>query len=660
MFFISCNGKQDTSVVHFDEFISFNETITDSISKNSDYVCAETLKKMVGTKDSMLYYRYAVLLAKAYMFKSRIDSAVFYINAAERYCSLDPASSKDPDLYSEIYNMRGNLAARQGKVDTAVGDFTKALNYRLSGQHPEGLPDISLNLADAYVRTGQFDKGALWYRKALFYNDSLKIPEKECFPAYYGLAQVYMELRDFEQCDYYYDMAAKWQDNMLPYEQCIYLNNRGNSYYFRQDYPRALEMFKAESSLASKYPNMVFEVHLSELNMGETFLLMNETDSASHYLEKCIGFFREIDNKSALYYLDTQLIELALKQNNLPLARKRLAEAVKLNYVEPNMLHIRNRYLQHYFEESGDFKKAYYYQKENQRIDDSIRNERIKMRTAEIDLKYKQDTTVMKQKILIQQKENEVLELNQESYFWMFGCISVLILVIFIYLYHKKQRHLLQMKSHGMITSLRMENIRNRVSPHFIFNILNREMDNYTEAQSADMHRLVKLMRRNLELTEHLCVTLAEELDFVQTYIDLERKSLGDQFVFSIHIDDSIDTMKIVLPSMMIQIPVENAIKHALKNKTGERKLWIDITREEDEICIRVKDNGGGYRVNSVNRGTGTGMKVIFQTVYLLNANNKKNIGVSVNNVEIGAEDTGCEFVVTLPDGYEYNIKKIV
>lgn len=62
--------------------------------------------------------------------------------------------------------------------------------------------------------------------------------------------------------------------------------------------------------------------------------------------------------------MDTQLIELALKQNNLPLARKRMSEAIQPDYVEPNMQHIRNRYLQHYFEEVGDFKQAYYYQME--------------------------------------------------------------------------------------------------------------------------------------------------------------------------------------------------------------------------------------------------------------------------------------------------------
>ena len=53
-------------------------------------------------------------------------------------------------------------------------------------------------------------------------------------------------------------------------------------------------------------------------------------------------------------------------------------------------------------------------------------------------------------------------------------------------------------------------------------------MGNYTDEQAGNMRGLVKLMRRNLELTEQLCVTMAEELDFVNTFINLEREALGD------------------------------------------------------------------------------------------------------------------------------------
>lgn len=643
-----------------DIYMQYYDFIIDSLSENPSYVCARTARQMAVTTDSVAYYHYLVLLAKAYMFKSEMDSARLSMNRAEVFCDGAVPSSLINDLYADIYNMRGNVCARQGLADSSVICFQKAFDYRLQGSNRDVLPDISINLADAFVRTGHYDKGAMWYRKSLSYSDSLKIPEEKRFPAYYGLAQVYMELRDFTSCDYYYELAARHYDKMLPFEKHIYLNNRGNSYYFRADYPKALKIFRRSLVLARSYSDMIFEEHLTEMNLGETFLLMNQVDSAAYYLNLCGDFFRSIENQTALYYLDTQLIELALKQNDLPLARKRMSEAVQPDYVEPNMQHIRNRYLQHYFEEAGDFRQAYYYQMENQRIDDSTRNERIKMRTAEIDLKYSQDTTLMKQKLFIQQKENEVLALNQTLYIWISVCICVLFLVVFIIVYNKKRHYLLQMRTRTMITALRMENIRNRISPHFIFNILNREIGSYTDEQAENMRGLVKLMRRNLELTGQFCVTIAEELDFVNTFINLERKALGDNFILSIFIDEAINPDQEILPSMMIQIPVENALKHALKDKEGMKRLWIDIRRIEIGICIKIRDNGGGYKVNSVNHGTGTGMKVIFQTVQLLNANNKKHLDISIANVQLDEGETGCEFTVILPQGYDYNLKKMV
>lgn len=656
----ACHTRPVRETTPMDAYMHYYASIVDSLSKNPVYVCRETRKRMETVEDSMAFYHYKVLLAKAYMFRSEIDSANECMNRAERFCNATESSHHTDDLYAEIYNMRGNVCARQGLLDSSVVCFRKAFDYRSRGTNKDVLTDISMNLADAYMRTGHYDRSAVWYRKALSYCDSLGLPEEKRFPVYYGLATVYMQLRDFEACDHYYDLAERYYDRMLPFEKHIYLNNRGNSYYFREDYPRALRMFRRSLALSCAYPDMEFEKHLTELNMGETFLLMDRTDSAAHYLNLCSGFFHAIGNQTALYYLDTQLIELALKQNDLPLARRRLAEAIQPDYVEPSMQHIRNRYLQHYFAEAGDFKRAYYYLIENQRIDDSTRNERIKMRTAEIDLKYRQDTTLMKQKIFIQQKENEVLALNQTLYIWMSVCVCILILVVFLYAYNKKQRSLLQMRSQNLITALRMENIRNRVSPHFIFNILNQEMGHYTAEQAENMHRLVKLMRRNLELTEELCVTLAEELDFVQTFIDLERRSLGDDFTLSVRVDPAIDPAREILPSMMIQIPVENAVKHALLGKEGVRKLWIDIGRTGAGTCIRVTDNGGGYKVASPHRGTGTGMKVILQTVQLLNARNKKHIDISITNVSLEGGDTGCMFVVTLPDGYDYSLKKTV
>lgn len=544
-------------------------------------------------------------------------------------------------------------------MDSAIVRFRRAYKYSSGLGLSNNLVDISINLADAYVRRGQFDMGAYWYRKSLLLSDSLMIPEEKRFPSYYGLAQVYMELRDYQQCDYFYDLAGRFYDNMMPFEKHIYLNNRGNSYYFRGDYKQALEYFRKIMRLTASYKDMDFERYLTKVNLGEVFLLMNETDSATYYLEDCYSFFKSINHVSALYYIETQLIELALKKGDVHLASEIISKAVKPEFIEPNMLHIRNKYLQHYFEQSGDYKNAYYYQRNNAFIDDSIRNERIKMRSAEIALKYRQDSTLMKKELFIKEKENEVLQLNQWIYILFLSLLFIVSLSIILTIYRKRRS---DKKIWGMqadISSLRLENVRNRISPHFIFNVLNREVARYTD--DVDKNNLValsKLIRKNLELTGNLSISLCDELDFVKTYVSIQMQTMGEGFSYDISVDEGIECKEILIPSMLIQIPVENALKHALKTKEGKKRLWIKVFKDYKRIYITVTDNGGGFKKVSSNRGTGTGLKVITQSIQLLNLYNKEPITMKISNVKLDEEETGCEISYSIPVGYSYKIVK--
>lgn len=606
-------------------------------------------------KDSMSYYRGIVFKSKAYMLMSRIGDASRMLRQAGSFCT-SPSEEDKSDLYASVCNMEGNILARQAKFDSARVKFLQAYELYMHTGNKLKRFNVMLNLVDAFLREGACDKGALWYHRSLRLADSLGLPKSQCFPVYYGLGQVYMQLHDFERCDFYFDRAGEYYDEMKPYEKGIYLNNRGNSYYYRQDYKTALKYFRRSLAHALAHPEMEYERNLTMINLGEVFLLMNQTDSASYYLSRCRDFFQKEDNNSALYYIDTQLIELALKEGNLSLAKKRLDEAVVPDFVEPNMVHIRNRYLQHYFEESKDYRRAYYYLVENSRIDDSIRSERIKMRTQEIAMKYRRDSILMKKEMLIQQAENKVLHLNQ----WLYGGEIVLLVFMLIagawIAYRSRKRDKEEWMMRNAMTSLRLKNIRNRISPHFIFNVLNREISSLKDRESNHrLYELVKLIRYNLELTESLAVTLAEELDFVKTYIGLEEQVLQPGFEFHIDIDPALDIHRVKIPVMLLQIPVENAVKHALSCKDGIRMLWIEVKKDKDCIKALVRDNGGGFKVKSNSYGTGTGMKVLSQTIQLLNSYNRYPLIMQINNVEIKERgELGCEVKFTIPLDYSY------
>lgn len=632
----------------------------DSIISIDPYkVCASVDSMLSHTTDSNFYYCLLVLKAKSKLFLAEIDSSSLLLHEAEAYCLRNEKEPATRFLCADVYNMWGNIYGRRAVYDSAVWAFREAYRYGSEGGASEALLNICVNLADAYVRRGRFDLSSYWYNYSLSIADSLHFPSVKRFPIYYGLAQVNMELRDFNTCDYYYGLASKFYEEMQPYEKHIYLNNRGNSYYFRQDYEEALKYFRKSLALTTAYPEMEFERNLTMVNLGEVFLLLNQTDSASYYLHRCHRFFSSVGNASALYYIDTQLIELALKEGDMEQAKRLLRKTDNTAHIEPNMIRIRNRYLEHYFEAVGDYRNAYRYQDLNWKMDDSIRNERVKMRAAEIALRYRRDSTLMQQELFIEQKENQVLVLHQ----WLWGIISTILVVSAVaavtVTIHRRKREKEIWGLQTAITSLRLKNIRNRISPHFIFNVLNREVNLHRkEEDSENLLELTKLLRRNLELTDKMAVSLADELDFVRTYVRLESKSLGEEFEFQLQMAEDIRQEQVMVPSMLLQISVENAIKHALRLKEGKRLLRIVIGHDSNDVIITVCDNGGGYRQKSVNHGTGTGMKVITQTIQLLNFYNVRPIVMRISNVPVDEDGTvGCQVHFTIPFNYSYILK---
>lgn len=649
-------GDKEDVYTEMRAFEDFSHINGDSVAIVPRKVRLKAFQKMEEAKDSLVKYNYLAMTLKTYLITSQLDSAQIVIQQIHDFIERQHSSSQMADLESECFNMKGNIFARVGNMDSAEICFRKAYELRMRGTRIEVVPDILMNLADANNRLGKLDIGAAWYRRALLMCDSLHIASTKKPPIYYGLAQVYVTMRDFEQCDYYYNLAGESYDSMLPYEKYIYLNNRGTSYYYREDYQTAIKYFQKVIDLVEGYADMSFELNLGRLNLGDCYLQLNKVDLAVKYINECQLFFEEMGVSTALYYIDTQKIELALLQKDFQEARRLLSESVVPPGIDPDMVHIRNKYLQQFYEETGNYKRAYHYLQRNNQLDDSIRNERVRMRTADLTLRYQQDSTLIAHRVLLQEQKNKVLVLRQTQFVVFAVAVVSILTAVFLYLYSKKKRALLLARNHRTVSTLRLENIRNRLSPHFIFNMLNREMAERNVEEKQELSSLVKLMRRNLELAEQLCVTLAEELDFVKTYINLERRSLGPDFHSELKIEKDVQPEQIRIPSMMIQIPVENAVKHALREKEGERNLWVSVCRRGNGICIKITDNGGGYRPDSRNWGTGTGMKVIMQTIRILNNKNKEAIDVLVHNVSLQSGEMGCEVTFWLPDNYDYRI----
>ena len=631
----------------------------DSLFSNLPYSRSLLRNAMRQAQDSMSYYRLMGLYGKTFFISSDFDSILYYNRPVKEYDKRAAACPRWNDVLSDVYNIEGNVWMQLNQPDSAVAYYEKSYAYRLKGDKAHLLSDICMNLADAHLHRGELAHTASYYRRALFICDSLHLSEHSKFPVYCGLGQTYMDLRDFDLSNHYYELAGQFFDEMTVSEKWVYLNNRGNHYYYKKDYQEALVYMRQAAELIADYPQMVFESNLSKVNLGDLYLLTNRLDSAENNLNEGYRYFSEIKNNSAMHYIETLMIELSLKKGNIARAREMIARTASTGHVDANMLTIRNQYLQHYYEKAGDYRNAYEYLKRDYQLNDSIRSERIRTRVAELDMRYRQDTIVLRKEMQIQRQAGEVRVLKLSMYIWVLVCLLLAAGTVVIIWYMRKKREFLRERFFQQINRVRMENLRGRISPHFTFNVLGREINQFNGSEEVknNLMELVKYLRRSLELTEKLSVSLQDELDFVQSYIRLESGRVGEDFTVSVVVEEGLDAKSIMIPSMIVQIPVENAIKHGLAGKDDEKELTIRISREGKGVRIVICDNGRGYlpQVASSTKGTGTGLKVLYQTIQLLNTKNKnEKIRFNIDNRNDG--QTGTQVSVFIPFHFSYDL----
>lgn len=631
----------------------------DSLFSNLPYSRSLLRNAMRQAQDSMSYYRLMGLYGKTFFISSDFDSILYYNRPVKEYDKRAAACPRWNDVLSDVYNIEGNVWMQLNQPDSAVAYYEKSYAYRLKGEKGHLLSDICMNLADAHLHRGELAHTASYYRRALFICDSLHLSEHSKFPVYCGLGQTYMDLRDFDLSNHYYELAGQFFDEMTVSEKWVYLNNRGNHYYYKKDYQEALVYMRQAAELIADYPQMVFESNLSKVNLGDLYLLTNRLDSAENNLNEGYRYFSEIKNNSAMHYIETLMIELSLKKGNIARAREMIARTASTGHVDANMLTIRNQYLQHYYEKAGDYRNAYEYLKRDYQLNDSIRSERIRTRVAELDMRYRQDTIVLRKEMQIQRQAGEVRVLKLSMYIWVLVCLLLAAGTVVIIWYMRKKREFLRERFFQQINRVRMENLQGRISPHFTFNVLGREINQFNGSEEVknNLMELVKYLRRSLELTEKLSVSLQDELDFVQSYIRLESGRVGEDFTVSVVVEEGLDAKSIMIPSMIVQIPVENAIKHGLAGKDDEKELTIRISREGKGVRIVICDNGRGYlpQVASSTRGTGTGLKVLYQTIQLLNTKNKnEKIRFNIDNRNDG--QTGTQVSVFIPFHFSYDL----
>ncbi len=160
-------------------------------------------------------------------------------------------------------------------------------------------------------------------------------------------------------------------------------------------------------------------------------------------------------------------------------------------------------------------------------------------------------------------------------------------------------------KKSSQLYELKMTAFKNQMNPHFLFNSLNSinnfVIQNKKEEASDYITKFSSLIRKVLQTTEKVSISLEEELKIAELYIRIELARLRNSFSYEINVDESINKSKLKVVPLFLQPFLENAIWHGLNSYKGEKKLVINILDEKEYIKAEVIDNGIGIK-ESINR----------------------------------------------------------
>lgn len=145
-----------------------------------------------------------------------------------------------------------------------------------------------------------------------------------------------------------------------------------------------------------------------------------------------------------------------------------------------------------------------------------------------------------------------------------------------------------------------LSSIKSQMNPHFLFNALNTIQSyiylNDKKNASIYISNFSELTRSILEMSNKDTVTLDEEINALNLYLELEKMRFEDSFFYKISVDPLISKENTRIPSMLIQPYVENAVKHGLLHKKTNRELHIRFQKKNDKLHIEVDDNGVGRK----------------------------------------------------------------
>jgi tetratricopeptide (TPR) repeat protein len=598
---------------------------------------ANAKKNEVDTMKGIFYFD----LGKAFTYQfSNPDSAIFYYKKVLRYF---------PDKLS-FYNLNSVREIMERFVQATKKDSVFAY---LDSLH-ERIDTMALTNPRRYgisaVMAGVYQYYGMFQTAITMYENSIEGYRKAGFPKAVGLPMANLaELYDESEDDINAVRYAREALGYLSGNNMAYMGTAANlaTYYTNLNHlDSALYFNKLSDSVAHLTNNQVAEHVRNQFNYADILFAEKKYDEAKKALLLLKPWLDKTTDRPGLvkYLISFACIDTALHQ--WAAASDTLQHALSIAKESGQEIYI-VMVLQELAEVNAklnNFREAYQYHQEYMQHKDSFTNEATKSRLADFDAMYK--TQQKEDHIELLQKDNDIknLQLNnsrQWNILYLGGFIFLLAMAG-IYFYQRNRR--LKIQAQKTKAELQMQVFRSQMNPHFIFNSLNSIeyyiLQNEKRNASVYLNKFACLIRIILSDSRKDVVPFADDMQTIKLYVDMELLRFNHSFHYITDIDQLLLDSDYLVPPLLIQPFVENAILHGFAySDRKDLQLKISAVLHGEYIHYTIQDNGVGRKksasYNALNKPNhnSLGMQITQQRISIFNEQHQANSMVDIEDL---------------------------
>lgn len=613
-------------------------------------------------------------------YRSRDASSDDLLNQAEKIADKDPAAALDKVEEALAESIAQDNAANEARSYLLLGDINaKILEWKLAAQNyekaytilkpmygrsigrkamsssPDNFPRALWGLAKSNLESGNYQASMDNYRELI----DMNISEDDTRNAQLGMSEVQYRMGNYDESLKIAQAipSTKGADRSIEMQQQSMLAKnfakKNDVEQTARAYDNSLNNLRSESAPSGQG---LAELEETKDEVANTLREQGRLDDEIAIRSQSIEFNLEKNNLGAVSKDKVELSKTLEAKGETSEALKELLEAAAIADTINNPQEQANAYLSlaGLYEKNGQNNNALgAYRKYSSAVKRSEEQAVERMQERSILIKKQQDIEDLSSSLYMDKSEEnaqQAIIARQQIVIASLVAILLIIGITSVFIYRsaqssKKANQLLALKS-----------LRSQMNPHFIFNALNSV--NHFIAQQDErtankfLSEFSQLMRLVLENSQEDFITLQKEQEILSLYMKLEHYRFRDKFEYEIDIDESINAESILVPPMLIQPYLENAVWHGLRYRESVGFLKLAMRQQNGSLLVTITDNGIGrkksaeLKTENQKKHKSTGLKNIRERLQILNNVYKTHYEVNVSD---GNDGGGTVVEIKIP-----------